>query len=77
MALRPGCAHACAMEAVLFTVVMLGLMSLALVLLARVWPRSSRLTGYRISRRDASAGEEPPVPEEDDARWRWKGDPPA
>jgi hypothetical protein len=63
------------MQAVLLTLAMLGLMAGALVVLARFWPRSSRLTGYRISRRDAAAGEVPPVPEDDDARWRWKDRP--
>jgi hypothetical protein len=43
----------------------------ALVLLARIWPHSSRQTGYRITGHDRADGE-PPVPEDDDARWHWK-----
>jgi hypothetical protein len=62
-------------EAVLFTVAMFGLMTGALLLVVRFWPRSSRRTGYRISGQDASAGEGPPVPEDDDARWNWKDRP--
>ena len=64
------------MEAVLHTVEMFGLMSVALLVVVRFWPRSSRRTGYRMSGQDASAGETPPVPENDDARWRWTDEPP-
>lgn len=60
------------MEALLLTGAMLGLMVLALVLLARFWPRSSRRTGYRISGQDGQDPNAPTVPEDDDARWRWK-----
>ena len=58
------------------TAAVIGLMVGALVLLARTWPRSSRLGGYRAGRgagreagdgRDADAG----VPEDDEAPWRW------
>ena len=65
-----------AMDALLMTAVLIGLMIGALVLLGRTWPRSSRLGGYRAGRgagheaggdRDADAG----VPEDDDAHWRW------
>ena len=60
------------MEAVLLTLAMFGLMTGALVVVARFWPRSSRRTGYRISGQDSARGETPPVPEDDDARWEWK-----
>ncbi len=64
--------HAGVVEAALMAVAVLVVMALALVLLARGWPHSSRRTGYRISGRDRPAGEEPPVPEDDDARWHWR-----
>jgi hypothetical protein len=59
-------------EALLTAVAVLVVMALAFVLLARGWPRSSRRTGYRITGQDQSAGEAPPAPEDDDARWRWR-----
>ncbi|MFN8629906.1 MAG: hypothetical protein U0838_06155 [Chloroflexota bacterium] len=60
------------MEALLLTVAMLGLMVLALALMARYWPRSSSRTGFHISGKDAPSGQPPAAPEDDDARWRWK-----
>jgi len=60
------------MEAVLLTIAMFGLMSAALLVVVRFWPRSSRRTGYRISGQDATPGETPPVPEDDDAKWHWE-----
>jgi hypothetical protein len=60
------------MEALLATVAMLGVMGLALAVLARFWVRSSRRTGYRISGQGGPSGEEPPIPEDDDARWNWR-----
>lgn len=53
------------------TVAAIAVMSAALILLARLWPHSSRRTGYRISGADAPEGQ-PPVPEDDDAHWRWR-----
>jgi hypothetical protein len=61
------------MEALLTAVGMLVVIGGALVMLARNWPHSARRTGYRISGQDTTAGETPPGPEDDDARWRWKG----
>jgi hypothetical protein len=60
------------MLGVLLTVGMLGVMGAALLVVARFWPRSSRRTGYRISGQDTTAGEAPPIPEDDDARWNWR-----
>ena len=62
------------MEALLFTLGLVVVMSGALILLARSWPRSSRLTGYRI-KAGRPQTELPPVPEDDDAHWRWKDRP--
>jgi hypothetical protein len=69
---------------VLLTIGMLALMAVAIVVLGRGWPRSSRGGGYRAGR-GLGAGETgpgagaatrlPPVPEDDDARWRWSGEP--
>ncbi len=64
-------AHPDSVEAALTTIALLLVIVLALVLVARYWPHSSRRTGYHISRPDETPGEEPPVPEDDDARWRW------
>ncbi len=71
------------MEGLLLTLAMLGLMVLALVIVGRVWPRTSRFGGYRAGR-GAGAGDdstrahdpdvEPGQPEDDDAHWRWPGD---
>jgi hypothetical protein len=67
------------MEALVMTLGLLIVMVAALVALARVWPRSSRRTGYRISGQDRSGpeppGQEAPVPEDDDVRWRWRDGP--
>ena len=60
--------HPDAVEAALTTIALLLLIVLALVLVARDWPRSSRRTGHHTSRPDETPGEEPPVPEDDDAR---------
>jgi hypothetical protein len=60
------------MEALLLTIAMLGLMVVALALVARFWPRSSSRTGYRISGQDSQARDEPTAPEDDDAHWNWK-----
>jgi hypothetical protein len=64
------------MDAWLATLAVVGLMVLALVLLGRTWPRSSRAGGYRAGRgaghtpgTDAAA--EPPAPEDDDVHWNW------
>jgi hypothetical protein len=64
---------------ILFTAGLIGLMVLALVVLGRTWPRSSRLGGFRAGRgaghdtsgspRDADArGDQ----EDDDVRWDWR-----
>ncbi len=66
-------AHADDVEALLTTVAAVVVISLGLLLLARLWPHSSRRTGYRISGQDRAGDEAPSVPEDDDARWRWKG----
>jgi hypothetical protein len=66
------------MEAVLATFAVVLLMIGALALLARSWPRSSRLGGYRAwtharpSDRPAQAQERgEAVREDDDVRWHW------
>ena len=74
---------------VLFTIAMLGVMAASIVVLGRTWPRSSRGGGYRAGRgygadgpggRDEgrgpadATGDGPPVPQEDDAPWRWPGE---
>ncbi len=61
------------MGAVLLTVAMLGLTAVALIGLTRVWPRSFRRGGFRITHQDGPASEDPPVPEDDDAKWQWRG----
>ncbi len=64
------------MEALVMTLGLLIVIVAALVALARVWPHSSRSTGYRISGQDQTAREPPdpqqPVAEDDDVRWRWR-----
>jgi hypothetical protein len=65
---------------VLFTVGMLVLMAGAIVVLGRVWPRSSRGGGYRAGRgygagNAGSGATGPVVAETDDAGWRWGADP--
>lgn len=61
------------MEALVMTLGLLIVMVAALVALARFWPHSSRRTGYRVSGQDQSGQEsQGPVPEDDDARWRWR-----
>lgn len=58
-------------EALLATAALVVVVLLVLVVLSRVWVRSSRLGGYQVTHgRDGRQGE-PPVPEDDDARWRW------
>ena len=64
------------MDALLMTAALIGLMILALVVLGRTWPRSSRLGGYRAGRgagheTGGDPGAEAGVPEDDDAHWRW------
>jgi hypothetical protein len=73
--------HAGAVEALLTTVAALVVMILALIVLARSWPHSSRRTGYRISGQDpvdgpsplddAPPGETQPLDEDDDVHWHW------
>ncbi len=66
------------MEAVLATFAIVLLMIGALALLARSWPRSSRLGGYRAWTR-AGASDRPAqaqergesAREDDDVRWHW------
>ena len=65
------------MEALLFTIALLAVVAGALVVLARSWPRSSRLGGYRAGRgagRDEAGGQagEDHVAEDDDVHWRWR-----
>lgn len=67
------------MDAWLATLAVVGLMVLALVLLARTWPRSSRGGGYRAGRgaghaAGSDAAAEPPAPEDDDVHWSWPED---
>jgi hypothetical protein len=64
------------MDALLMTAALIGLMILALVVLGRTWPRSSRLGGYRAGRgagheTGGDPGADAGVPEDDDAHWRW------
>jgi hypothetical protein len=67
------------MEAVAATAIMGILMLVALSLLGRSWPRSSRLGGHRARARDGGSedvrrseerGEA--IREDDDLRWRWE-----
>ena len=68
------------MEALLSTVALGLVIAGVLVVLARSWPRSSRLGGYR-TRSAARPGERQPEAEhrgeapreDDDVRWRWSG----
>ncbi len=64
------------MEALLMTVGLIIVMVAALVLLGRTWPRSSRRTGFRVSRQDGSDPAAPesqrPAPEDDEVHWRWR-----
>ncbi|MEW6223475.1 MAG: hypothetical protein AB1627_02485 [Chloroflexota bacterium] len=73
------------MEAALFTTVLLILMGVALIVLGRGWPRTSRLGGYHARMRGGAAdvaareqARDTPIREDDDARWRWddRGDAP-
>lgn len=66
------------MEAILFTAALIVLMGIALIVLGRSWPRSSRLGGYRVRPGAGSAGsaardqeQDVAIREDDDARWRW------
>jgi hypothetical protein len=65
-----------AMEALAATLAVVLLMVGALALMARTWPRSSRLGGYRARAKDGSAAtdETPGVAgrEDDDAHWNWR-----
>ena len=63
------------MEALLLTAAVVGAMVLALVLLGRTWPRSSRAGGFRAGK---GAGRDAPDPgvaggarEDDDVHWSW------
>ena len=58
------------MEALLLTIAMAALMVVVLALVARSWPRSSGLGGYR-TRTPAAGDPRPPVREDDDAQWNW------
>ena len=66
------------MEGLIATLLVVTLMGGALIVLARGWPRSSRLGGYRARTARGSAGspareQEQGVAmrEDDDARWQW------
>lgn len=64
------------MDAWLATVAVILVMIVAMVLLARSWPRSSRSGGYRAGRgaghgSSADGGAEPAPAEDDDTRWEW------
>ena len=65
------------MEGLIATLLVAGLMAVALALLAKTWPRSSKLGGYRAGlrgRRDPESGDptgEGGIPEDDDVHWRW------
>lgn len=63
---------------VILTALMILLMLAALVLLARGWPTSSRLGGYRARMRGGTRDDVVRTPErgeaireDDDAHWRW------
>lgn len=68
------------MEALLATLLVLLLMGAALLVLARGWPRSSRLGGYRARTHGDDGGPGSPADQEqgkadredDDARWKWQ-----
>lgn len=67
------------MEAILATVIVIGLIVLGFAALARTWPRTSRLGGYRARTGDRGADhtaldEEQGQAgrEDDDARWHWE-----
>ena len=65
------------MQAVLATLGLLGVIGLALVLLARGWVRSSRLGGYGVAHGPEGRKSATGVPQEDDdVRWHWGGDEP-
>lgn len=58
-------------------IALIALMLLALVLLAKTWPRSSHAGGYGATRDGAggpSLGTGPTVREDDDAHWNWRAD---
>ena len=64
------------MEALVATLAVVLLMIGALALVAKTWPRSSRLGGYRAREQDGStATDETPRDtqrEDDDAHWNWR-----
>ena len=65
------------MQALLATLGLLGVIGLALVLLARGWVRSSRLGGYGVAHGPEGRKSATGVPEEDDdVRWHWGGEKP-
>ena len=65
------------MQAVFATLGLLGVIGLALVLLARGWVRSSRLGGYVVAHGPEGRTTATGVPQEDDdVRWHWGGDEP-
>lgn len=58
------------MEALLTTVGLLIVILLVMVVLSRVWVRSSRLGGYGVSR-GPEGDQGPRPPEDDDVAWHW------
>jgi hypothetical protein len=63
-------------EALAATLVLILVMAIAIALLGRSWPRSSRLGGYRLRGRDEpSAADQERTGsgrEDDDTNWKWK-----
>jgi hypothetical protein len=63
-------------EALAATLVLILGMALAVAVLGRSWPRSSRLGGYRLRGRDEpSAGDQERTGsgrEDDDTHWKWQ-----
>jgi hypothetical protein len=75
---KPARVHDACMEGLILTAGLTVLMAVAVVIMGRGWPRSSRLGGYRARNRDRGAA--PAVRdqergaatrEDDDAKWRW------
>jgi hypothetical protein len=66
------------MEGLILTAGLIGLMAVAVIIMGRGWPRSSRLGGYRARNRDRGATPAArdqergaAIREDDDAKWRW------
>jgi len=59
------------MEALLLTVVAVGVIVIALTLLAWSWPRSARDVGFRLWTRRQEDRQDPVIREDDDAQWDW------